>query len=137
MTLEKAREARADKLLDVRIDEQVGLLFSAADVGPEQRHQLRGLLKHYAKQDRPFSACTRDNMKRFGPGRTEKVCATVKDIIRGSTKWRGHGESTRDFAFSDPFEISEELAEVLLSVNEDKLELFFSQCEEVIASEEV
>lgn len=33
--------------------------------------------------------CVRDNRKRFGP-RAEAVCAVLKDIIRGTTKWRGH-----------------------------------------------
>jgi len=33
--------------------------------------------------------CVKDNRKRFGP-RTEAVCATLKDIIRGGTDWRGN-----------------------------------------------
>ena len=31
-----------------------------------------------------------DNMKRFGPGKTEGLCATLKDIIRQNVHWR-HG----------------------------------------------
>lgn len=138
-TLSEAREARLDRLLDVRIDEQIGILFSAKDVGPEQRHQLRGLLKHYAKKARPFTSCVRDNMKRFGPGRTEAVCATLKDIIRGTTKWRGNPEGDRGSAglamSGEPFEISEELVELLMSIDEERLQLFFSQCEEAIQEE--
>lgn len=33
--------------------------------------------------------CVRDNTKRFGPDRAARVCATLKDIIWGTSKWRG------------------------------------------------
>lgn len=62
-------------------------------VGPEARNRLKGILKHYAKMPHPFTACVRDNRKRFGE-RTEAVCAVLKDIIRGTTKWRGHNNPT-------------------------------------------
>lgn len=130
LTLEQARVAREDRQLDEAIDKTIGFLFSEADtVGPRQRHQLRGLLRHYAKEAHPFRACVRDNMKRFGPGRTESVCATLKDIIRGTTHWRGHPEldhgSPGAVAASAP-EIDEDLSQLLLSVSSDhidKLEL--------------
>lgn len=35
--------------------------------------------------------CVRDNRKRFGP-RTEQVCAVVKDMAMGTTKWRAGGK---------------------------------------------
>jgi len=35
--------------------------------------------------------CVRDNLKRFGPGRTEAICASLKDTIKGTTKWRKGG----------------------------------------------
>jgi len=62
---------------------------NAAQVGPDARWKLRGILRHYAKKPHPFAACVRDNRKRFGP-RAEAVCAVVKDLIRGTTHWRGH-----------------------------------------------
>src|SRR4051812_9896833 len=40
---------------------------NAAQVGPDARYKLRGILKHYAKKAHPFAACVRDNRKRFGP----------------------------------------------------------------------
>jgi hypothetical protein len=38
----------------------------------------------------------KDNMKRFGPGRTEAVCAALKDTIKGTTKWRKGGANTSE-----------------------------------------
>lgn len=56
-------------------------------VTPEERKKLAPLVRYYAKKPHPFSACVRDNRKRFGP-RTEQVCAVVKDLIEGGTGWR-------------------------------------------------
>jgi hypothetical protein len=125
LDLEEARRAREDRLLDEAIDKSLGMLFSEADtVGPHQRHQLRGLLRYYAKQAHPFRQCVRDNMKRFGPGRTESVCATLKDIIRGTTHWRGHPEldhgSPGAVAASAP-ELGDELVAVLLAIPDEKI----------------
>lgn len=89
--LASAQEAREDVLLFDELEKILDRVFSEADtVGPEARQKLRGILRHYAKDPHPFRACVTDNMKRFGPGRTEAVCATLKDIIRGTTHWRGH-----------------------------------------------
>lgn len=137
--LQNARARREDRKLDEAIDSTIGFLFSEADtVGPHQRHQLRGLLRYYAKQAHPFRACVKDNTKRFGPGRVEKVCATLKDIIRGTTHWRGHPELDHGapgaVAASDeaPPEIDEDLATILLSVSEEKLGVLFSRAEEAV-----
>ena len=46
----QAQEERIDALLLADIDDRLDVLFSAADVSPEARAQLRALLKHYAKQ---------------------------------------------------------------------------------------
>src|SRR3954454_4861718 len=80
------------ELTDEEIDEYLDVALSNADrVGPSAKHKLHGLLRYYAKKPHPFTACVRDNRKRFGP-RAEAVCAVLKDIIRGTTKWRGHPE---------------------------------------------
>jgi hypothetical protein len=115
--LTQARAKRDDLLLDEEIDRRLDILFSAKDVGPEAREHLKGILKHYAKNPHPFRACMKDNMKRFGPGRTEKVCATLKDMIRGTTKWRhgGHGHVAAS-------EVTEEVEQILLSLPEDALD---------------
>jgi hypothetical protein len=64
------------------------VVSSSKDVGPDARKKLRSLIKFYMSKPHPFSACVRDNTKRFGKEGAEKVCATLKDIGSGTTKWR-------------------------------------------------
>jgi len=72
----------------VGLSEERCLELSNADrVGPEARHKLKGILDKYRHSAHPFTECVRDNRKRFGT-RAEKVCAVLKDIIEGTTKWR-------------------------------------------------
>jgi hypothetical protein len=75
-------------LSDEEFDTYVSICLSAKDVSPADKKKLSGLLKHYAKMKHPFTACVRDNTKRFGRERAERICAVLKDIIRGTTKWR-------------------------------------------------
>lgn len=121
--LQFAQQARDDVLLNDFLDEQLTVLFSSKTVGPEARRKLRGLLAYYAKKPHPFRACVKDNMKRFGPGRTEAVCATLKDIIRGTTKWR-HGKDSGAVSLSDsPVpEFDQETYDLLLSISDEDLE---------------
>lgn len=88
-----------DDAFDKKLDEIIlgyetsmakkGVQLSNADrVGPDAKKKLSGLLKFYAKKAHPFDSCVADNRKRFGP-KAEGVCAVLKDIIRGTTKWRG------------------------------------------------
>jgi hypothetical protein len=90
-TLEQAREERFDREIDRMISERLDRANLAAPIGPGARTKLRGILKKYAKDPHPFRACVRDNMKRFGPGRTEAICATLKDTIKGRKDWRKGG----------------------------------------------
>jgi hypothetical protein len=60
-------------------------------VSPEHRKKINSIVKYYRKKPHPFRACVRDNRKRFGP-RTEQVCAVVKDMAEGTTKWRKGGK---------------------------------------------
>jgi len=114
-----AQQKREDLLLDNYIDGQLDVLFAAKTVGPNARKKLSGLMKYYAKKRHPFRACVKDNMKRFGPGRTEAVCATLKDLMMGTTKWR----NKKGFAGSDEiFEMDQEVADLLLSINNEDLE---------------
>lgn len=125
---DQAPAAPAAPTLDDELDRILDLTFSAKTVGPEARNKLRALLKFYAKKPHPFRACVTDNMKRFGPGRTEAVCATLKDMIRGTTHWRGHpGEdhgsaglaaSDQDATYSYTF-TDNERAELLLSLSDE------------------
>lgn len=139
MEMSEAQGPDAD--LDARIDKAIDLLLDAwggkpgtnyKQVGPEARRRLRGLLKYYAKKPHPFRACVRDNRKRFGPN-AERVCAVLKDLIRGTTKWRGRSDMSEvgmfsEYAASEDVEaalvdeapvIDEELASILLEMDDD------------------
>lgn len=91
--LKLASERRKEELVDETIDRRIDLLlanYQRVTADPHAMGHLRFLLKYYAKFPHPFRKCVSDNLRRFGPGRTEKVCAVVKDTIRQSTHWRGH-----------------------------------------------
>lgn len=121
----QAQDAREERLWEQDFERDFEILMSNADaVGPDARHKLKGILRHYAKNPHPFAACVNDNMKRFGPGRVEKVCAVVKDIIRGTTKWRGHPALDHGAPGAMAASIDEETERVLLAIPSDKLEEF-------------
>lgn len=65
-------------------------------VTPENRKKVEPLVAHYRKQAHPFTACVRDNTKRFGRERAERVCAVVKDMGEGTTKWRKGPKRVRE-----------------------------------------
>lgn len=69
-------------------NQDLGESRGASTVGPAARARLRGLINYYMKKPHPFTACVRDNTKRFGRERAERVCATLKDIGEGTTHWR-------------------------------------------------
>jgi hypothetical protein len=122
LELSQAQAARDDILLNDFLDAQLDLLFSSKTVGPEARRKLRGLLSYYAKKPHPFRACVKDNMKRFGPGRTEAVCATLKDIIKGTTKWRHGSKGAVALSDSEMPVFDEETFDLLMSISDDDLE---------------
>jgi len=90
-TLEQAREERFDREIDKMISDKIAEANLAAPISPVAKVKLRNILKKYAKSEHPFRECVRDNMKRFGPGRTEALCATLKDTIKGRKDWRKGG----------------------------------------------
>jgi hypothetical protein len=94
--LQQAREARLDRELDRYIDERLSKVTLAAPIPPAARVKLRGILKKYSRSAHPFRECVKDNLHRFGPGRTEALCATLKDQIKGTTKWRNGGSNTSE-----------------------------------------
>lgn len=125
--LDERYDALLDDAFGKRLDE---LMLAAPDgvdnyraVSPESKHKLKGILKHYAKEAHPFTACVRDNTKRFGAERAKKVCAVVKDIIWNTTKWRGKhnpaGVGPHPYAgMSEPATIDEETANVIEMLSE-------------------
>ena len=61
-----------------------------ANVTPADRKKLSGLLAHYAKMPHPFTACKKDQMSHgLSEEHANRRCAVIKDLIRGTTKWRG------------------------------------------------
>jgi hypothetical protein len=61
-----------------------------SNVSAADRKKLKGLLLHYAKQPHPFTACYRDQIKHgLSPDHAARRCAVLKDLIKGTTKWRG------------------------------------------------
>jgi len=99
-TIDQARnrrlDAAVDKIIDAHIDQRLDGLKLAAPISPTAKFKLRNILKKYAKSKTPFRDCVRDNMKRFGPGRTEAVCATLKDEIKGRKDWRKGANTSED-----------------------------------------
>jgi hypothetical protein len=89
-------EERYDREIDQMISARLARVHLAAPISPTARVKLRSILKKYAKSAHPFTECVRDNMKRFGPGRTEAVCATLKDVIKGNKDWRKGGAHTSE-----------------------------------------
>lgn len=143
LSLDDAREARDELLLDEAIDQQLALLFSAKTVGPEARFKLRNLLKFYAKKAKPFTACVRDNRKRFpAPGEVERICATVVDLIKGNTQWRHGGRSSHGkLMASDDIEtppiIDDDLRDIILGLpqpDQDRLEKIYQEVREVTSA---
>jgi hypothetical protein len=67
-------------------------------VTPAERARLQGLIEHYRKKPHPFTACVRDNEKRFGPDRVKRICAVLKDLIEGGTDWRKGGKRSMEDA---------------------------------------
>ena len=61
-----------------------------ADVTAGDRKKLSGLLKHYAAMAHPFTTCVRDQIKHgLAKDHANRRCAVIKDLIKGTTKWRG------------------------------------------------
>jgi hypothetical protein len=94
-------------LTDQEMDDYLDVVYFAiskgtANVSPSDKKKLRPLLRHYAKMKHPFTACVRDNRKRFG-AHTEEYCAVLKDLIVGNTKWRGKGKKYTPKNLSESF----------------------------------
>lgn len=98
------------------------LLLGAERASPSDRKKLKGILKKYAKSPHPFRACMRDNEKRFGPERAARVCATLKDIIRGTTKWRGNKKKDKGAPGVKNLQVDDTLAILLESISDEAID---------------
>jgi hypothetical protein len=134
-------------LSDQNIDDYLEVAYFAiskgtANVTAADKKKLRPLMRHYAKMKHPFTACVRDNRKRFG-SHTEEYCAVLKDLIVGNTKWRGKGKKftprnlsedfftpndfLTDIGFDDPESIPEDFLDFLNNITEEQIEAITSQ----------
>lgn len=138
---------------ELRLDDDTFLEFVAlafskgtANVSPADMKKLRPLLRHYAKKKRPFTACVKDNRKRFGP-LTEKYCAVIKDLIVGNTNWRGKGkkfipknlseEQMRQIFDDFEIDLSEDFMYYLSELSSEDIEAMVREIEEAEESGEV
>src|SRR3970040_1787503 len=66
-----------------------GFSKGTANVSARDMVKLRGLLKHYAKKKHPFTSCFNDQIKHgLAKDHAAKRCAVLKDLIKGTTRWR-------------------------------------------------
>jgi hypothetical protein len=127
LSLAQARreEEAIDAMIDVYIAERLSKVELAAPISPQAKVKLRGILKKYAKSPHPFRACVRDNLKRFGPGRTEAICATIKDTIRGHKRWRGNKSLDKGSAGLSDVEVDGDVLLALDAISEVDLMSIF------------
>jgi hypothetical protein len=85
VTLERRRLLRQEKVAEAEAGKP-GTNWT--QVSPGARKKIDPIVRHYRKEAHPFTACVRDNTKRFGKDRAERMCAVVKDMGKATTKWR-------------------------------------------------
>lgn len=114
-----AQQERDMKILDYDLSQILDRSFAANDViGSEAREALLGVLKFYAKDPNPYRTCVAHNIARFGPGKTERVCGTIKDMIKSTTRWR-HDFSDVDDDTCSYTPTDTERAEIFASLSDD------------------
>jgi len=119
---ERLAHDRIDQVLDrVGLSEERCLQLAAADVGPHARKKLKGILDKYRKSATPFRDCKRDQIANGLPEKlANERCATLKDIIRGTTKWRkgpGKMHASDDLAISPCSLVDDDVAVLLDQVD--------------------
>lgn len=96
------------ELEDAQVERLATICLSLKTVTPSDKYHLRNLIAYYRKKPHPFTACYRDNVKRWGPELTKKRCAVLKDVIVGNTKWRkGNKKGLSDGEYFTSIDLSE------------------------------
>jgi hypothetical protein len=116
-----------------------GFSKGTANVSAADMKKLRPILRKYAKNPHPFRACVKDNRKRFGPA-TEKFCAVLKDLIKGTTKWRGtdRKKNLSETTLSELFglDVDETFMNILEEITEEELNEMVAEPHETTFSDE-
>jgi hypothetical protein len=88
---------KVDQLrLEAAADFDLQAVKAAGDVRPDARAHLRNLINYYMRKRHPWAECVRDNSRRFGPEGAKRVCAVLKDLGEGTTRWRKADTPKRD-----------------------------------------
>lgn len=125
--LAKARRRRKQNALYAAMERSVEVALAQADVSPSDKKKLHGILKWMAKSPHPFTKCYKALLAHgWSEDRAKKTCATLKDVVRGTTKWR-KGKSF-DVGVS-PAALSE-VAAYFSDYSMPELLLAFSECVE-------
>lgn len=85
----KILRRQRNRNIETSVDALCQELLDTGNVSPSDFDKLKPLMRHYAKEAHPFTACVRDNSKRWGVELAKKRCAVLKDLIRGRKDWRG------------------------------------------------
>lgn len=84
--LERARARRENDKIDLAIGTYVDQ--KAPKMPQVEKLKVKSTLKHYAQSPTPFRDFVRDNMAKFGPGRTEMIGAVLCGEIKGKKPWK-------------------------------------------------
>jgi hypothetical protein len=105
-----------------------GFSKGTANVSPADMKRLRPILEKYKKSPHPFRACVKDNKKRFGPN-VNKYCAVIKDLIEGSTKWRGKKKGLSESTLAELFGLEVDYPDILFfsEISEEEMEQILAE----------
>lgn len=125
------------ELTDQEMDEYLSVALAngfskgTANVSPADMKKLRPLLNKYRKSPHPFRACVKDNRKRFGPA-TEKFCAVIKDLIEGTTHWRGKKKGMSEATMQELFglDVDDTFFHLLVELSEDEINEMVNLCDD-------
>lgn len=121
ISLAQARANRQKAILFESIDSALPTLFRNVEVEEEKKRKLREIIWHYDEMPDPFAACVRDFMEEFGPGKTERICGTLADLIRAYGRGEPIALSGEEHTFP---EIDADFAEFLLSIDRSAIDQF-------------
>ncbi len=125
MDLTNAQKRRRRKALYAALDQSVDVALNQADVSPEDRKKLKGILKWMMKDPHPFAKCKKALLAHgWSESRANKTCATLKDVATGTTKWRKGAKLSLGVSNEDLAEVTSYFSDF----TEEELIAAFSDC---------